>query len=507
MKPPKKILNRKLACRLIICLLLVNSIGLPILTSNKLDARSTTLLSPVQDRKTIEIQSWKSHLGEIVYQRGSNIIFFKNNAKFQGSQGISPVGTMIASPDCVTVDLHHLQNAQGNLSITDRGTNKRNYQPAKSQPAISDTNKIRAMYLPFSQSMMQSLKDHPEEKPLTWIDYSNNFGNPNYVSFARGALFYPTGFNLGKKFEQNFKDPLYSFIQYPDGTIAFDYVKFQITKSEKMDGYYDAIKGLAFVNGRQVDSDTIIFSATPIMINGKGADLSASIKQGMFQDLRQLFVLPPAKNPENARSGEFALQEVPKDIRAGIFFGLEELAANDYHKASQALNSPVSLPTAISVSNTQKITLSKEQIKELLSSRGYVEETDQQKINTRQLVEGKYFYLSDSEIFIFLKPSPYPQLLFGRTNDDLIFVQSIGGASGEIGITIKELFSYAIRLGLKDLFSVTQGTGSLLGYISDDLMDQKAESIESSYHVIVGASEGRQAGSAVIDILSRPNCQ
>lgn len=504
----------KLTLRVVACWLLVSSMEMVSSPSLTVYADSPAVLSQT-DQKGLDLKSWSTKIGEVAYQRGPEIAFFRNSIKFNGSQGISIVGTMIASPKCITVDLQHLQNAQGNLSITDRGTNKRSYQPKKGQPATSDTSLIRSLYLPFSASMVESLKDFPDNTPLTWIDYSNNFGNPNYVSYARGSIFYPTGFNFGKKFEQNFKEPLYSFIQYPDGTLEFDYVRYLITKTEKVDGYYDVVSGNAFIRERQLPPDTVIFSATPLVINGEAADLATSIHQGMFQDLRQLFVLPPVKNPENVRPGEFGLQQVPKEIRAGIFFGLDELAANDYEKAADALKNPVYLQTTLNISDTQKITLTKEQTKGLLATSGYVEVTNEElahmsnletAVSKSKLKEGQYFFESAAKIAIFLKPSPYPQLLLGRTNEGLIFVQSIGGSSGEIGITIKEISSYANKLGLKDLFSVTQGTGSLLGYLSTNSGNDKPETLEKNYHVLVGASEGRQAGSAVIDFLSRPSC-
>src|SRR5205823_3646906 len=95
--------------------------------------------------------------------------FFKSNVTFQGSQGESPVGTMIASPDAIRIDVRHLPNAQGNLTITDRATNRRTYAPGKDVPPTSDTKIIREEYLPFGVAMNQTLQGNAGSEPLTWL--------------------------------------------------------------------------------------------------------------------------------------------------------------------------------------------------------------------------------------------------------------------------------------------------------------------------------------------------
>ena len=443
-------------------------------------------------------------LGTVEYQR-PGVKFFKANRRFEESQGESLVGTMIALPSHLRVDVRHLFNAQGNLTMTDRATNRRTYTPGEGEAATSDTKIIRGKYLSFGEAMSASLKKDPDSEPLTWLDFSNNFGNPNHVSFAAGRLFYPTGFGSGSKFEQNLKKPLFSFIQHPDGKIEFGYVHYEITETKRINDYYDEVHAKAFVREKPLSPEVVVFSAIPLVVDGKPANLSSAIRDGMFQDLRHLFALAPAKHPKNAKPGDLALPQVPEEIRAGVYFGFDELIAHNYEKAAQAFYGPVSLSMKLSVTpGGMPVSLTREQVRQVFARDGYVEETDSENIERRQPKQGKYLFV-DQEIIIYLKPAPYPHLLVGETKDGEIFVQSIGGISGRVGITIKEALDYAKTLGLKNLMTISQGTGSLIGYIPEGVAPEP-DALEKGYKAIIEGSEGRGAGSAVITIkYQNPN--
>jgi len=447
------------------------------------------------DNAIVSFEALSQKFGEAVHQEGNEIVFLRQEIRFAGSQGESPVGTMVANPTRIRFDVRVLGNAQGNLSIFDRKSNKRRYQPTSEEAPTSDSKRIYSLFLPFDEAMTTSLEANPGNQALTWLDFSNNFGNPEHISFFNGQVNYPTGYNLGKKFEQSFENPFYSVVQHTDGRIEFAYVRYEITNVERVEGYYERVSAKAFIGESELDPNTVIFSAIPLIVQGQRIDLSDAIRKGIFQDLRSLFSLVPIKHPRRAGDTAYADSRVSEAQQDGVFFGLGQLSDNDYEKAAQALNGPVTLSTTLPIAEGEDIAFTREEMKKVLLAGGYVEETDASRVQAGQPEEGKYIFTSDNEILIYIRPNVYPHQLVGRTNDGNIFIQAIGGASGRVGVSVKDLFEYAERMGLTDLMTISQGTGVLLGY-----NDQGQPDFES-YRAIVSPSRGRRVGSAVINIL------
>ncbi|MBL7085234.1 MAG: HEAT repeat domain-containing protein, partial [Candidatus Omnitrophica bacterium] len=441
-----------------------------------------------------------SEKAKVVYREGG-VKFLRREETFNRSQGKSVIGTMLALPGAVRLDIYPMENAHGNLTIYDRGEgNVRSYQPGPDSERIEDSKRIRESFVPFNIAMEQVLKENPACAPLTWIDNSNNFGNPDFITFSKGRLYYPTGYSCGQVFEQSFAEPFFSVVQLPDGNIDMGHVYYEIERTERIEEYYDRVYARAyravenpltgtFIKGEELPPDIRAFTGICIVANHKKTNLEQAVRKGVFQDLRLLFRFPIAKHNE--------YPQVPENIRAGIPIGLGELAADNYRKASEALTQPVRLKAEIVVSAHERIALNKEQMRNLLKKAKYNEQTEL----SVGLKEGEFRFIDDDYFEVFIQSNPYPIMLFGRTKDNEIFIESIGGKSGWTGMTVKDLFDYVDAWGLKDLMLLSAGTGAFLGYIPDEFRGRETRTDEDYYRPIVAPSEGRIAGSCSILIL------
>ncbi len=436
----------------------------------------------------------------VVYREQGAVLFtlkhrFQYSRPYQGpGSEISDVGILVVAPGFGKISLNPMEQAQGSLHIYNRvkGNTRVLNTP---EGRITDSKKIRAWMTTYPGHYREWLEKQEWASPnqlLSFFDFSNNFGNKHHVSFARGRLFSPEGEDGDEYWKQNFDKPFFSLIQHLDGKWEMNYVLYEIETVEKAEGY-DRVFARAYLANESKEGlfekgeelkEVFSFCGLPVLKEGQAFPMGMAVRGGLFQDVRHLVLIPPAKGAD---------LQIPGEVIGGVFLGVHELSENNFDKLYHALTAPVRLRNELilSLEGTSKtVPLEMEQTRRIFNPDGYTE------VSGAPQHKGEYRFLDQGKMIeVFFLPKPNPNVIQGLTTDNDFISISIGGASGRVGITFgKEMTQFLSGLGVKDAFSIAQGTGGALSYI----LPQNRSPDKFRTEEVVPFSEGRRGSSCTV---------
>ncbi|OVE77451.1 hypothetical protein BVX98_02850 [bacterium F11] len=457
-----------------------------------------------------------------VYVEDQDVVISVEQRKFEHSQAMSDVSTLRMSSRNTRMRVMPMEEAMNRLSIYNRSHgNTRQWRTGQgADEVITDSSEIRSQFRSY-QAYIDDVIDQESEAGwefFTLFDNSNTFGNPNYIAFVDGLIYHGTGMEGQDEFVQDFDKPFLSLVQYPDGHVEMDEIYYEIDEEESgwTENYIyqkrakaykvDRISPDVWTTGEELKGIQA-FNGVPVLRDGESLDMKRIIRSGYFSDFRHVVhvhaLKPDGLDFISDRQRREKIEAALKTVKAGLYFGSDQLNDNSFRKLAEAIDSPVTLKNHLMVSvngTSEKVPLTRAEVKELF------EREDYQEVTHEPQKPGEFRLVGLDSVDVFFKPNPYPMLLYGETNtgEIVISAQAIGGASGQTGITLREIPAWAEEHNIQTLFIGSQGTGSLSNYAPQGHRTKgslKLESVVKGSEIAPGSQKERRTTSCAICFL------